>query len=166
MTNPDPDPRVAALARRVERLTAAVAVLAVGFALAVAWALAPRPELDAERFLLRDGEGRFRGALALDDEGRPTVRLNDPSGRAMLYGVVREDGTPRLRLGDAAGTSRLVLELEADGTPHARLLDAAGRTAAHAWLDADGRAAIEARRGATVRELTPPDSAAARSAAR
>lgn len=166
MTNPDSDPRVAALARRVERLTAAVAVLAVGLLLVVAWAVAPRPELDAERFLLRDGAGRFRGALALDEEGRPTVRLNDPSGRAMLYGVVRDDGTPRLRLGDAGGTSRLVLELEPDGTPHARLLDAAGRTAAHAWLDAEGRPAIEARRGAAVREITPPDSAAARPAAR
>lgn len=166
MPNPEPEARLAALARRVERLTAAIAVLAVGWLLAVAWALAPRPELDAERFLLRDGAGRFRGALALDDEGCPTVRLNDPSGRAMLYGVVRADGTPRLRLGDAGGVSRIVLELEADGTPHARLCDAAGRTAAHAWLDAEGRPAIEARRGAAVREITPPDSAGARPASR
>jgi hypothetical protein len=155
-----PLPRAAgALERRVDRLTAAVAVLAVGFALAVAWALMPRPEVNAARFMLRDGAGRWRGALALDPEGNPTVRLNDPEGRATLYGVVRADGTPRLRLGDAGGRNRIVLELSPDGSPHARLLDGNGRTGVHAWLESDGRPELEARWGGRQRRITLADSA-------
>lgn len=146
------------LERRVQRLTAAVAVLAVGFALAVAWALVPRPELDASRFMLRDEHGRWRGALAIDLEGNPTVRLNDVTGRAMLYGVVRADGTPRLRLADSSGRSRIVFEMRAGGTPHAQLLDAAGRTGVHAWLDSTGRPALDVLWGTSFRHVTLPDS--------
>lgn len=159
MPNDNPLPRAdGALERRVDRLTAAVAVLSVGFALAVAWALAPRPEVAASRFMLRDGVGRWRGALALDPEGNPTVRLNDAEGRAMLYGIVRADGTPRLRLGDGAGRNRIVLELAADGSPRARLLDANGRTGVQAWLDPDGRPRLDVRWGASFRHFTLPDS--------
>jgi len=154
-----PLPRAAgALERRVDRLTAAVAVLAVGFVLAVAWALMPRPEVNATRFMLRDGAGRWRGALALDPEGSPTVRLNDPDGRALLYGVVRSDGTPRLRLSDATGRSRIVLEIAVDGSPRAHLLDANGRTGVQAWLDPDGRPRLDVRWGSSFRHFTLPDS--------
>lgn len=154
-----------ALERRVDRLTAAVAVLAVGFALAAGWALAPRPELDAMRFMLRDPAGRWRGGLALDEEGHPTVRLNDVNGRAMLYGIVRADGTPRFRLADSTGRSRIVLEMAADGSPHAQLLDANGRTGVDAWLGPDGRPALDARWGASLRHVTLPDSSGGAGAA-
>jgi hypothetical protein len=147
-----------ALERRVDRLTAAVAVLAVGFALAVVWALLPRPELSAARFMLRDDVGRWRGALALDPEGNPTVRLNDPDGRALLYGVVRSDGTPRLRLSDASGRNRVVLEIAVDGSPRAHLLDADGRTGVQAWLEPDGRPRLDVRWGSSFRHVTLPDS--------
>lgn len=160
---PIEDPNAAdtgALARRVERLTAAVVALAAGFALAVVWALAPRPEATAERFMLRDRTGRWRGALALDEQDRPTVRLNDANGRALLYGVVRADGTPRLRLSDASGRNRIVLELAPDGSPHARLLDAEGRTGVDARLPADGRPELEVRPGGILRYVTLPESAA------
>lgn len=159
MPNENALPRAAgALERRVDRLTAAVAVLAVGFVLAVVWALLPRPEVGAARFMLRDDVGRWRGALALDPEGNPTVRLNDPDGRALLYGVVRSDGTPRFRLSDATGRSRVVLEMSADGSPRAQLLDANGRTGVQAWLDPDGRPRLDVRWGASFRHFTLPDS--------
>lgn len=163
---PNEDPTAGALARRIERLTAAVAVLAVGFALAVVWALAPRPEVTAARFMLRDGAGRWRGALALDDDGNPTVRLNDARGRAILYGLVRADGTPRLRLSDSTGRGRIVFEMAPDGSPHARLLDARGRTGVDARLGADGRPEMDVRWGATFRYVTLPDSTGGSGAAR
>lgn len=160
MPNEKPPAPAGALERRVERLTAAVAVLATGFALAVAWALVPRPELSASRFMLRDARGTWLGALALREDGSPTLRLNDASGRAIVYGVVLPDGRSRLRLGDAGGRSRIVLELSADGSPHARLLDGNGRTGVHAWLEPNGRPAMDVRWGGAFRHVTLPDSAA------
>lgn len=150
------------LERRVQRLTAAVAVLATAFALAVLWALLPRPEVQASRFMLRDARGAWRGALAIDPEGLPTLRLNDARGRAMLYGLVRADGSPRLRLADSTGRSRVVLEVSAAGQPHARLLDAEGRTGVHAWIDGTGRPVLDVAWGATSRHVTLPDSTGGR----
>lgn len=149
------------LERRVQRLTAAVAALAVGLALAVLWALLPRPALEARAFVLRDVHGAWRGGLVMDPEGNPTLRLNDVNARAILYGVIRDDGTPRLRLSDSTGRSRIALEVFPDGTPHAQLLDANGRTGVHAWLDPDGRPVVDVRWGAAYRRFTLPDSTAA-----
>ena len=150
------------LERRVQRLTAAVAVLSVGLALSVLWHFVPQPESSASRFVLRDSAGNWRGGLEMNAKGEPTLRLNDARGRAMLYGVVRPDGTPRLRLGDSTGTSRIVLEMSPDGSPHARLLGANGRTGVHAWLEPGGRPALDVRWGSASRHVTLPDSTAAR----
>jgi hypothetical protein len=149
------------LERRVQRLTAAVAVLAVGFALSVLWHFVPRPESNASRFILRDSAGNWRGGLEMNAQGEPTLRLNDARGRAMLYGVVRPDGTPRLRLGDSTGTSRVVLEMAPDGSAHAQMLGTNGRTGIHAWLGAGGRPELDVRWGSAMRHFTLPDSGAA-----
>jgi hypothetical protein len=162
MTIPAPSPATAAsLERRVERLTAAVAVLAVGLALSVLWHFVPRPQLDASRFILRGGKGAWRGSLEMDTSGNPVLRLNDANGRAMLYGVVIADGTTRLRLADTTGLSRVVFEVGTDRTPHAWLLDSGGRTGVHARLAADGQPIVELRRGARWRQFTLGDTAAA-----
>jgi hypothetical protein len=152
------EPSARSLERRVERLTAAVAVLATGFALAVVWVLVPRQELTASHFTLRDANGSRRGALEIRDDGSPIIRLNDVSGRAMLYGAVLPDGSPRFRLADSAGLSRVVLEIHPGGVPHAQLLDANGRTGVDAWLEADGRPELNLRWGRTARNLTLADS--------
>ena len=94
----DTPARLASLERRVARMSALVAVLAVGLAIAVAWHFVPRPALDASRFMLRDSVGTWRGALMLREDGSPVIRLNDERSRARLYGVVTPDGRPRLRL--------------------------------------------------------------------
>ncbi len=160
MLNDSPAPT--RLERQVGRLAAVVAVLAVGFALAVTWALLPKPEVQASRFELRDARGQRRGALAIDPEGNPTLRLDDARGRAMLYGIVRADGTPRLRLADSTGTSRIVLEMDAGGEPHVQLLDRGGRTGAHAWIDGTGRPVLDVRWRGTRRRVTLPDSSGGR----
>lgn len=147
------------LERRVERLTAAVAVLAVGFALSVLWNLVPRPQLDASRFVLRDAAGRWRGSLEVDPQGLPTIRLNNRAGRATLYGVAFDDGTQRFRLGDSHGDSRLVLEVSPDGSPHLQLVNDEGRTGIHAWLAPTGQPWVDLRWGSVSRSFTLPDSA-------
>jgi hypothetical protein len=162
MSMPNANPSTAPpapLERRLQRLTAAFAVLAVGFALSIAWNFLPRPEVSASRFMLRGPDGTWRGALALREDGSPTVRLNDAASRARLYGVVLPDGSPRLRLIDGAGRSRLVLELAPDGSPRARLIDEAGRSGLNASLGADGRPVLDVRWGSAFRRITLPDSA-------
>ena len=49
--------RVRLLERRLMRLSAIAAVLAVGFVLSLGSQLLPRPALDAQRFILRDSVG-------------------------------------------------------------------------------------------------------------
>ena len=146
------------LERHVDRLTAAVAVLAIGYLLAIVWALSPRRELTSSHFTLRDAKGAWRGALELRDDGSPIIRLNDSTGRAMLYGAVLPDGTPRFRLADLEGRSRIVLEMQPGGVPHAQLLDENGRTGVDAWLEPDGRPELNVRWGRNIRNLTLPDS--------
>ena len=149
------------LERRVDRLIAAVAVLAVGLVLSLLWNLLPRPQLDASRFVLRDARGRWRGSLEVDPKGLPTIRLNNAAGRATLYGVAFDDGTQRFRLGDSHGDSRLVLEVEPDGSPHLQLVNDEGRTGIHAWLAPTGQPWVDLRWGSVSRSFTLPDSARA-----
>lgn len=159
MPNENPTERAAGpLESRVQRLTAAVAVLATGYALIVVWALLPRTELTASHFTLRDARGAWRGALELRDDGSPIFRLNDSTGRAMLYGAVLPNGTPRFRLADPEGRSRIVLEMYPGGVPHAQLLDANGRSGVDAWLEPDGRPELNVRWGRSHRNITLPDS--------
>lgn len=162
MTHPQPSPGpTSPLERRVERLTATVAVLAVGLGLAMLWQFVPRPVSSASRFVLRGPHGESRGSMELDSSNNPTLRLNDVSGRAMLYAVVIADGTTRLRLADSTGMSRVVFEVAPDGTPHAWLLDSAGRTGIHARVDRDDRPVLDLRWHEAWRQITLDDSTAA-----
>jgi hypothetical protein len=149
------------LERRVDRLTAAVAVLGAGLALSVAWHFVPRPQVDASRFVLRDAQGRWRGGLELDPEGNPTVRLNDERERARLFGIVTPDGRARFRLADSTGASRVVFEAEADGRPQAWLIDSRGHTAINARVEGDDRPVATLRWGSAARVFTLADSSAA-----
>lgn len=137
-TSPTPDGRLALLERRVARQSALIGALAIGLGIAIAWQIAPRPALDASRFMLRDSSGVWRGALMLREDGSPVLRLNDANSRARLYGVVTPDGRPRLRLFDSTGVQRLVMELELDGRPHLRLANGEGSSRVHAWVDSAG----------------------------
>jgi hypothetical protein len=157
---PSPAGAPGPLERRVQRLTAAVAVLSVGLALSVLWRFIPQPDLNASRFLLRDSAGTWRGSLEMGYDGSPTMRLNDVRGRAMLYANVLPDGTPRFRLADSSGASRVVLEVYPDGTPHARLLGPTGRTGIHAWLRPSGQPGLDVRWGSVMRSFEIPDSSA------
>ena len=161
MTEPLPESsRLAALESRVLRLSAIAAMLGVGLALLWAWNVAPRPALDAERFMLRDSVGTWRGALMLREDGSPVVRLNDRNGRARVYGVVTPDGLPRFRLIDTTGVSRIVLELTAHGGPSIRLADRTGSTRVQVNLDSTGAPWADMRWGLRSRSITPADSLA------
>jgi hypothetical protein len=159
--NPSPDPTLS-LERRVQRLTAAVAVLAVGLALSITGHFLPHPQLDATAFVVRDAAGERRGTLGMDGAGNPELRLNDARGRAMLYGVVIKDGTTRLRLADTTGMSRLVFEVGDDRTPNVWLLDSHGREGLRVRVARENRPIIDMRWGGAWRQVTLNDSLPAR----
>lgn len=130
------DDRVAVLERQVRKLRRLTAVLAIGFVWLVAWRLVPGPDtVEAREFRMRDASGALRGALAILDDGRPLLRLNDVNGkaRAMLY-VNRERGGG-LRIMDTDGERRIEMELHATGEPEMRISDPNGRTRTLIRLD-------------------------------
>ncbi|MEO5988211.1 MAG: hypothetical protein ABIU54_05655 [Candidatus Eisenbacteria bacterium] len=131
------------LERRITRLTAIASVLALGFVLSILWQLLPKPTLDAQRFMLRDNIGIWRGALMMREDGCPVVRLNDSRGKARLYGVVLPDGNARLRFTDSTGIHRAILELEQHSLPQLSLLDQDGRLRARVAVDSAGHPTAE-----------------------
>ena len=135
--------RVRLLERRLMRLSAIAAVLAVGFVLSLGSQLLPRPALDAQRFILRDSVGGWRGALMMREDGSPVVRVNDARGKARLYGVVLPDGNPRLRLTDSSGVHRAILELEQHSLPQLSLYARDGGLRVRVSVDSAGRPEAE-----------------------
>jgi hypothetical protein len=154
--------RIEQLERRLRRVTAICAVLAVGFVLGLSSQLLPRPALDAQRFMLRDSIGTWRGALMMREDGSPVLRLNDARGKSRLYAVVLPDGNPRLRFTDSTGTHRAILELEQHSRPQLSLLGEDGRLRARVSVDSAGHAVAELVEGGQRRVITLDPPAAPR----
>lgn len=151
------DPTV--LARAIDRLRATVVVLAAGLGLLVAQQFTPRPQLEAQRFVLRDSGRVFRGALEMRDDGGAAIRLNDADSRPRLYALVMPDGRPRVRLTDAAGHHRLQAEVDAVERVHLDFADSAGRSRLHVRLDASGEPLITWRDSLGAHALAWPPGA-------
>jgi len=150
------------IAQSLDRLRGMVGVLAVGFLLLLAHQFTPRPQLDAQRFVLRDSARVFRGAIEVREDGAAVVRLNDGDARPRLYGMVPRDGRPRLRLTDATGVHRMQLELDGADRPALRLADANGEPRLHLWIDAAGLPWVQWDDSAGVRHTSVPASPSAR----
>lgn len=135
--------RVRQLERRFMRLSAIAAVLGLGFVLSLGSQLLPRPALDAQRFILRDSVGGWRGALMMREDGCPVIRLNDTRGKARLYGVLLPDGNPRLRLTDSSGVHRIVMELDRNALPHLTMHARDGGLRVRVSVDSAGRPEAE-----------------------
>lgn len=151
--------RVRQLERRLMRLSAIAAVLAVGFALSLGSQLLPRPAVEAQRFMLRDSAGGWRGALMMREDGCPVVRLNDTRGKARLYGVVMPDGNPRLRFTDSSGVHRAILELEQHSLPQLSLYARDGGLRARVSVDSAGRPEAELFRSGVRHTILLDDTA-------
>jgi len=167
-----PTTESAATTQAIDRLRGLVGVLAVGFVLLLAQQLTPRPQLEAQRFVLRDSARVFRGALETREDGASVIRLNDGSGRPRLYGMVPREGRPRLRFTDDTGMHRMQLELDADDRPVMRLADVHGTPRLHLWIDDAGQPWVQwedsttQRRVGVAEPLLPPTREPARRASR
>ncbi len=152
------DERYTAVLRRVEGLEnevrrwrrAATALTLGAVALATLGGAIPRGRIvEAQKFVLRDAEGRVRAELGPADSNRSIalrfkdeigsprlilgvenesslLALSDRTGRPRVGVVTLADGAPGLTFYDATGRARAELGLGREGDPSAALLDARG----------------------------------------
>jgi len=104
--------------RSVKRLTAVLFFVIT--ALVVAGIAVPRQvakQIEAERFVLRDKEGRLRATLGAGEEGHMGLTLYDKSGTNRIWlGVKDKNNTVKLTLHDQEGKHRVALGATADVT--------------------------------------------------
>lgn len=92
-----------------QALYAALAALVVALAaLGVAWASGAADRVEVRSVAVVDDEGRTRAVLGADDQGRVSLRLLEPSGRAAAT-LEAGDVSPELNLQGAEGQVRLGL---------------------------------------------------------
>ena len=84
--------------------------------------------VEAKEFLLRDGNGRVRGAWGFDDLGAARLTLQDDATSRSVKLNLLEDGTAGLTLSDSAGTPRMVVALLPDETASVVFADGRGLT--------------------------------------
>lgn len=119
--------RLDRLERLNRRLSGIAGMLVAGFVLLLMWQLMPRPEIEAQRFMLRDQQGRWRGALMVSSDGSPVLRLNGRDAKPRFFAVAPFEGGVRLRLTDSLGYHRAQLDVAAsNGTAFLRLNAADG----------------------------------------
>ena len=141
MTSSDPAALAAAvhvLERRVRWLTAFCVFLALGWVLLVGQRWLRQPVVAAERFVVRDANGRVRGEFGTNGDAEPVLRLNNAAGKERVLMGLRPDGTIEMRLTDHRHEHRASMFLGQDGWPTLALMSPAGRALARLQADPGG----------------------------
>jgi hypothetical protein len=94
--------------------------------------------VEAREFLLRDKDGRVRGAWGQDDEGAIRLVLQDHQSRRSIKLNLLEDGTSGLTFADSSGSARLIMAMLPDGTANLVFADHRGITRTVLGLNANG----------------------------
>jgi hypothetical protein len=134
---------VAALRRENRRLKRAGGAAAIALVAAVAMGQArPAPVLEAQRFVLKNAEGRVRGEIAADERGGFLV-LHGPHGDPAVS--LRGADDPAVTLAAPEGRKTAAIQLGAEGMPAALFVmedkDTRGRTSV--WIGSDGAAQMK-----------------------
>jgi hypothetical protein len=117
------------LARQVRiwhRIAMGVGSLGVLAILGGAAALQTVKSIEAQEFVLRDGDGHARAALAMRPDQTPGLGFFDPQGKIRLSLETAPDGSPRVHLFQTSGQLRAAFALRPDGTPGVGLFDELG----------------------------------------
>ncbi len=85
------------------------------------------PSVEADQFVLRDSEGRVRGAMGVTSDGAVGLNLADTKGQTRITLDVAADGSPGLEFYDPQGKLRATFALAPIGTPGVGLYDASGK---------------------------------------
>jgi hypothetical protein len=94
--------------------------------------------VEAREFVLRDHQGRVRGAWGEDDQGSIRLVLQEAGSQASIKLNLLQDGSSGLTLADSSGIARLVIAVLPDQTTN--LVFADGRGVARTVLGRPGRA--------------------------
>lgn len=98
------------------------------------------------RIVLQDRNDTIRAALTMGATGQPALLLQDAGGAIRLRaGLDDDDGTPTLSLQDTGSDPRAVLSLRPDGTPVLHLHDEFGQLRLSVDVNADGTPALVLR---------------------
>jgi hypothetical protein len=120
-----------ALAKRVRRLSQAMAGLALVGLLMISTGAYHAPEtpntIEAERFVLRDAAGKVRMEIAVREDGSAGMHILDPEGRTRLGLVVTKEGAAGLGLSDVKGEQLVTLDLIEENGARLFLRDAKRR---------------------------------------
>ena len=124
-------------------LIVTAALLGVGAALVVTAARRGMPGfvpdvVEAHEFVLRDKQGRVRGAWGQDDQGAIRLVLQDHRNRTSIKLNLLDDGSSGLTFSDSVGTARMVLAVLPDQTVNVVLGDNRGVARTVLGLNADG----------------------------
>jgi hypothetical protein len=74
----------------------------------------PAKIVEAERFVLRDSNGRIRAELGAGEASSIGLKLYDGKGHVRVEVVVAKDGASGLQLWDEHGMPRVILALDPD----------------------------------------------------
>jgi hypothetical protein len=83
--------------------------------------------VEAQQFVLRDSDGRVRGAMGIGDDGAVGINLSDTRGQSRVTMDLAADGSPGVDLYDQDGRMRVTMALAKDGTPGLGLYDPNGK---------------------------------------
>jgi hypothetical protein len=133
--------------RRLRRYTTVmliVVAMVLGLGTALLWysvrsGLPGSPQIvSARQFVLRDANGRVRGAWGLDDSGAVRLTLSDEAERQRVRLSLLQDGSAGLSFADSADRKLAVLGLLPDNTTNLALTDPAGVPRAVLGVASDG----------------------------
>jgi hypothetical protein len=82
--------------------------------------------VEAREFVLRDHEGRVRGAWGEDDQGSIRLVLQEAGSQASIKLNLLRDGSSGLTLADSAGNARMVIAVLPDQTTNLVFADGRG----------------------------------------
>jgi hypothetical protein len=108
--------------------------------------------IEAREFVLRDSEGRIRGAWGADEEGAIRLVLQDYRNQTSIKLNLLDDGTSGLTFADSAGNPRLIMAVLPDETINLVLGDSRGVARTVLGLNPDGASTLVfADQGGTAR---------------
>jgi hypothetical protein len=120
-----------ALAKRVRRLSQAMAGLALVGLLMISTGAYHAPEtpktIEAERFVLRDAAGKVRMEIAVREDGSAGMHIFNPEGRKRVGLSVMKEGAAGLGLSDENGEQLVALDLIEEEGARLGLRDATHR---------------------------------------
>jgi hypothetical protein len=93
--------------------------------------------VEANRFVLRDGDGHIRALIGVNQDNAARIVLQDRDGRERLRMSLLPDGSPGVSFADREGRSRAVLGLLPDETSTLVFADRWGKSRAVLGLSSD-----------------------------